>query len=334
MFSAVRRCRFDKNNQEIIMRHRSNIIFALVSLLAGCGGGTSGGTPVTAPVSPPASSLPASPPPASSPPASSSPPAAAEPAGTAVQDAPMPAGWRLVWSDEFDGNGLPNPGNWDYDTWGNQGGWPNGELQYYARGRQENARVENGVLKIEARKERLTSASDYGGQEYTSARLVTRGKQEWLYGFVEIRAKLPCGTGTWPALWTLGSGGKWPDDGEIDIMEHVGRNKGEILGTIHTLAYNHTKNTQQGSATRRDDVCDAFHRYQLTWTATEIKIGIDDKSYFQFRNPGDGNRDKWPFDRPQYLLLNLAMGGTLGGAVDDAALPARMEIDYVRVYQP
>lgn len=301
------------------MRHTLKSMLALSLALAGCGGNGAGSTGTPA-VTPPPAAAPTPPP--------------AEPAVSDPNAAPRPAAWRLVWADEFDGSGLPDPGKWDYDTWGNKSGWPNNELQYYSRARLENSRVENGLLVIEARKERLASAPDYGGQEYTSARLVTRGKQDWLYGFAEIRAKLPCGVGTWPALWTLGSGGKWPDDGEIDIMEHVGRNKGEISGTVHTLAYNHTKNTHRSASIRLNDVCDTFHRYQLTWSATEIKIGVDDKSYFEFKNPGDGNRDKWPFDRPQYLLLNVAMGGTLGGAVDDGSLPARLEVDYVRVYQP
>jgi beta-glucanase (GH16 family) len=306
------------------MRHSVSTVLALAVTLAACGGAGGGNA------APPANALSANP---ALPPT----PPPAGPAASTLMDAARPADWRLVWHDEFDqvgGSDLPDPSKWDYDTWGNRGGWPNNEQQYYARARRENSRVENGMLVIEARKERLDAAADYGGQAYTSARLVTRGKQDWLYGFVEIRAKLPCGVGTWPAFWTLGSGGKWPDDGEIDIMEHVGRNPGEVSGTIHTLAYNHTINTQLGASIRRDTVCDAFHRYQLTWTATQIKIGIDDKSYFQFSNPGGGDRAKWPFDRPQYLLLNIAMGGMLGGPVSDAALPARMEIDYVRVWQP
>jgi beta-glucanase (GH16 family) len=247
-----------------------------------------------------------------------------------------PAGWKLVWSDEFDdvnANGLPDPAKWGYDTARNKAGWFNDEQQYYADARRLNSRVRDGRLIIEARKERLTDAPDYGGQPYTSARLTTRGKQAWTYGFFETRAKLPCGRGTWPAIWMLGVAGAWPQLGEIDIMEHVGRKQGEVLGTVHTGAYNHVINTQKGGAVQVPDVCNAFHNYQLTWTADRIDIGVDGKVFFTFANPKNGNKAQWPFSEPQYLLLNLAMGGQLGGPVDDAILPVRMEVDYVRVYQ-
>ena len=246
------------------------------------------------------------------------------------------AGWTLVWSDEFNVDGLPDSAKWDYDTDRNKVGWFNGELQYYARDRPENARVEGGSLVITARRENLTSASDYGGQNYTSARLVTRDKASWTYGFVEVRAKLPCGGGTWPAIWTLGTGGRWPEDGEIDLMEQTGANKGQVLGTIHTRAwnyYNGSLGVGQGSATPVADACTAFHKYQLTWDANAVTIGVDGSNYFTFaKAPGAAN-DRWPFDNPQYLLLNLAVGGVLGGAVDNASFPNRMEVDYVRVYQ-
>ena len=151
-------------------------------------------------------------------------------------------GWTLVWSDEFETNGLPDPTKWAFDTDRNRAGWYNNEKQYYAANRLENSRVENGKLIITARKERLTTAADYGGQNYTSARLVTRGLASWTYGFFEIRAKMPCGQGTWPAIWTLGVGGSrgmvWPDDGEIDIMEFVGSKPTEVFATVHTKKYN------------------------------------------------------------------------------------------------
>jgi beta-glucanase (GH16 family) len=246
------------------------------------------------------------------------------------------AGWNLVWSDEFNVDGLPDSSKWDYDTDRNKVGWFNGELQYYARDRAENARVEGGSLIITARRESLTSASDYGGQNYTSARLVTRGKASWTYGFVEVRAKLPCGGGTWPAIWTLGTGGRWPEDGEIDLMEQTGANKGQVLGTIHTRAwnyYNGSLGVGQGSTAAAADACTAFHKYQLTWDTNAVTIGLDGINYFTFNKaPGAGN-DRWPFDNPQYLLLNLAVGGVLGGTVDNTSFPNRMEVDYVRVYQ-
>lgn len=246
----------------------------------------------------------------------------------------VPAGWKMVWADEFNVDGLPDPAKWDYDTVANKTGWHNRELQYYGRARLTNTRVAEGKLMIMALKEKLTGAADYGGQSYTSGRLFTRGKVDWTYGFFEIRAKLPCGLGTWPAIWMLGQKGDWPLLGEIDIMEHVGKKKGEILGTVHTAAYNHKIGTQKGGAVMVPSACDAFHNYQMKWDADQIVVGVDDKYFFQFANPKDGDLKKWPFSAPQYLLLNLAIGGDLGGPVDDAIFPMKLEIDYVRVYQP
>lgn len=246
------------------------------------------------------------------------------------------AGWRLVWSDEFSVNGLPDASKWDYDTYRNSIGWFNNELQYYARDRTQNAQVSNGRLIITARKERLTAAADYGNQAYTSARLVTRGKASWTYGFVEVRAKTPCSAGTWPAIWMLGSGGRWPEDGEIDLMEQNGWNKTAVSGTVHTRAYNYFNGSLgvgQGATTRLDDACNAFHNYQLTWTPERIQIGVDGRVYKVFDNPGNGDRTRWPFDQAQYLILNIAMGGDLGGAVPAQFTADQMEVDYVRVYQ-
>jgi beta-glucanase (GH16 family) len=245
-------------------------------------------------------------------------------------------GWKLVWSDEFDINGLPDSKKWDYDTSRNLQGWYNNELQYYARDRLENARVENGKLIVTALKEKLTSASDYGNQAYTSARLITRGKSSWTYGFFEVRAKLPCGTGTWPAIWTLGSKGSWPDDGEIDLMEQTGQNKAQVLGTVHTRANNFSNGTQGPglwATTTVTEACTSFHNYQLIWTADQIAIGVDGVNYFTYSNPKNNSYNQWPFDNPQYLILNLAVGGDLGGPVPTAFTPQQMEVEYVRVYQ-
>ena len=254
---------------------------------------------------------------------------------TAVAAA-APDGYRLVWSDEFDHDGLPEPTRWAYDVGSNRRGWANEELQYYSAGRRENSRVENGVLVIEARRESTSSFRDSGGQHYTSARLVTRGLQAWTYGFFEIRAKLPCGRGSWPAIWTLGEPVvRWPEPGEIDIMEHVGFDPGVVHATVHTKAYNHVLNTQRSAQVNVPDACTSFHRYQLTWTADRISVGLDDRDYFQFPRETKGGRATWPFDAPQFLLLNIAVGGTWGGrnGVDDSIFPIRMEVDYVRVYQ-
>jgi beta-glucanase (GH16 family) len=234
-----------------------------------------------------------------------------------------------MWSDEFDTAGLPDATHWDYDTARNSVGWFNNERQYYARARPENAFVSNGRLHLTARLESLSSATDWGGQRYTSARLVTRGQADWTYGYFEVRAKLPCGRGTWPAIWTLGSRGVWPDDGEIDLMEQVGSDPSRIFGTVHTQE---SGSLGTGAAVQLPDGCTAFHNYQLNWTADAIAIGVDGVEYYRYANPRAG-LSTWPFDAPQYLLLNIAIGGNLGGNIDDTVFPVTMEIDYVRVYQ-
>jgi beta-glucanase (GH16 family) len=239
-----------------------------------------------------------------------------------------PPGRQLVWSDEFDRDGLPDQARWNYDVGGH--GWGNNELQFYTRGRPENARVEGGRLIIEARRE------PWEGKEYTSARLVTKGKGDWTYGRIEVRAKLPGGRGSWPAIWTLGSTTPltWPDDGEIDIMEHVGFDPGVVHASVHTKAYNHVQGTQRTAKRQVPDAMQAFHVYATEWTADRIRTSIDGEVYFEFAREA-GGKPVWPFDAPQYLLLNVAVGGNWGGqkGVDPSSLPYRFEIDYVRVYR-
>jgi beta-glucanase (GH16 family) len=246
----------------------------------------------------------------------------------------VPAGWQLAWHDEFDVDGLPDPRKWANDTYFNAKGWFNHEAQYYADPRVENAVVHGGRLLITARKESLASAPDWGGQKYTSARLLTRGLAEWTYGFFEIRAKLPCGLGTWPAIWMLGSHGDWPANGEIDIMEHIGRNPGRVLSTVHTPAGSGAHGV--GAAVTVPDSCGAFHRYQMLWTDRDIVFGIDGVDHLTYPRLDVGAAAAaraWPFDAPQFLLLNVAIGGDLGGPVDDSIFPVTMEVDYVRVWQ-
>jgi beta-glucanase (GH16 family) len=237
-------------------------------------------------------------------------------------------GWKLVWSDEFDYSGLPNPAKWSYDTGG--GGWGNAELQYYAGHRLENSRVENGKLIIEAHNEPFFS------NDFTSARLISRGLAQWTYGRIEVRARIPKGRGTWPAIWMLPlrSPLKIPEDGEIDIMEHVGYNPGSIHGTIHCDAYNQTRRNLRTAITYVPDCSIAYHVYTLEWSATEIKMSVDGNNYFLFRNMQKG-RAAWPFDEPFYLVLNVAVGGSWGGleGIDKSVFPQCMEVDYVRVYQ-
>jgi beta-glucanase (GH16 family)/ribosomal protein S19 len=236
--------------------------------------------------------------------------------------------WQLVWSDEFDYQGYPDPNKWDYDI--GAGGWGNQELQYYTN-RLENARVENGRLIIEARRE------NYGGAQYTSARLKTRYKGDWLYGRIEVRAKLPGGTGTWPAIWMLPTDnvyGGWPNSGEIDIMECVGYDPWRVYFTIHTAAYNHMLGTQKGSSTILNDPQNNFYTYALEWYPDRLDFYVDNVKYFTFYKEKD-DYTVWPFDQRFYLILNIAVGGTWGGAqgVDPNVFPQRMEVEYVRVYQ-
>jgi beta-glucanase (GH16 family) len=237
-------------------------------------------------------------------------------------------GWELVWADEFEGSGLPDPSRWTYET----GFVRNAEKQYYTKARPENARVEGGVLVLEARREPWEE-----GAEYTSASVTTSQSAAWTYGRIEVRAKIPTGRGTWPAIWMLGDSiawNGWPRCGEIDIMEHVGFDPGKIHATVHTAAYNHVKGTQKGAAFEAGNPAADFHVYAAEWTPDEIVFFYDDREIFRFRNEGTGP-GTWPFDAPHYLILNVAIGGGWGGqkGIDDSIFPVRMLVDYVRVYQ-
>ncbi len=241
---------------------------------------------------------------------------------------------KPIWSDEFDYNGLPDSSKWGYDL--GDGcpdvcGWGNNEAEFYTKD-LKNARVENGNLIIEAIKDSI------GGKAFSSARLVTKMKGDWLYGRVEVRAKLPKGKGTWPAIWMLStdwSYGGWPQSGEIDIMEHVGYDPGVIHGTLHSDKYNHVKGTQQEGKITVADCQDAFHIYAIDWYDDKIDFFVDGTLYHSVkRNPQDDFHG-WPFDKRFHLILNLAVGGNWGGkeGIDESIWPQRMEVDYVRVYQ-
>jgi beta-glucanase (GH16 family) len=239
--------------------------------------------------------------------------------------------WVMVWNDEFSTPGLPDPQKWNYDVGGD--GWGNNELQYYTENRSENARVQQDLLVIEARRE------NYEGRNYTSARLVSAGNGNWTYGRFEIRAVLPTGRGTWPALWMLpnvwnyGNGG-WPDNGEIDIMEHVGYDPGVVHASIHTGAYNWPQNTQKTSTITVSSAQTNFHVYAMEWYPDSMCIFVDSTKYFTFQKESDDWR-VWPFNKNFHFILNIAIGGNWGGqqGIDDAIFPARMLIDYVRVYK-
>jgi beta-glucanase (GH16 family) len=244
--------------------------------------------------------------------------------------------WQRVWFDDFDYQGLPDPAKWGYDVGGE--GWGNQELQYYTDRRKENARVEKGNLIIEARRE------PWQTREYTSARLVSKGKGDWTYGRVEVRAKLPSGRGTWPAIWMLptlksyGNGG-WPDNGEIDVMEHVGFDPDVVHGSIHTRAYYHSIGTQKTAKVVVGNARTDFNVYAIEWSPAEIRWFVNGQHYFTFKNErstvATADYKQWPFDKPFHLILNVAVGGTWGGSkgVDESIWPQQMVVDYVRVYK-
>ncbi|HSI69022.1 MAG TPA: glycoside hydrolase family 16 protein [Gillisia sp.] len=238
--------------------------------------------------------------------------------------------WELVWSDEFDYEGLPDPAKWTHDTAGNSWGWGNNEAQFHTSKDSNNSYVSNGSLKINA------LIKEKEGKKYTSARLITKGKGDWKYGKFEVKAKLPQGRGTWPAIWMLSSDDsvKWPDMGEIDIMEHVGFDPDTVFSTVHTKDYNHMIGTQVGEKMYLPTATEEFHIYSLEWDKDELRSYVDGKQYFTYKNDGTGE-GAWPFNKPFFLILNLAIGGGLGGqqGIDDAQFPHTLEVEYVRVFQ-
>lgn len=241
------------------------------------------------------------------------------------------AGWRLVWSDEFEQpeGSVPNPANWSYEIGGN--GWGNNELEYYTS-RTNNARIEHGQLVIEARKE------NFEGKSFTSARLLSRGKWSWTYGRFEARIKIPRGQGIWPAFWIMGtniSSAGWPACGEIDIMENIGKEPGTVHGTAHGPGYSGGKGiggpwTLPGGAA----IADAFHDFAVECEPQRIIWFMDGRQYFTITPASLPQNSRWVFDQPKFLLLNLAVGGAWPGNPDDTSnFPQQMVVDYVRVYE-
>ena len=232
----------------------------------------------------------------------------------------------LVWQDEFDQDGLPNTSNWGYNIGNGDNGWGNNESEFYTD-RLDNAKVENGILKITAKRE------SYEGYDFTSARLLTAGKFEFTYGRIDVRAKLPQGGGLWPAIWMLGaniSSVGWPACGEIDIMEYVGNNPGKISSAIHTSSsFGATVNYKAVTITNETT---EYHIYSLIWTQDSLTFLLDDEAYYTYK-PATKNDQTWPFYKKQFIILNLAVGGNLGGVIDPNFQTSTMEVDYVRVYQ-
>lgn len=236
--------------------------------------------------------------------------------------------WDLVWEDNFEVPGLPDSTIWNYEV----GYIANNEVQRYTKKRLENVRVEDGILIIEARKE------FWKGDSITSGRINTYGKKSVLYGRIEVKAKLPTGIGTWPAIWMLGDahkeGTRWPECGEIDIMENVGYEPDIIHANIHTKAYNHRIGTNKGNKISIEKPWENFNIYAVEWFEDHMDFYLNDELYFSYKNEGTGN-DVWPFDKPHYILINLAIGGSWGGnkGIDDSIFPQKFYIDYVRVYK-
>ncbi len=236
---------------------------------------------------------------------------------------------RLVWNDEFDGRGLPDPAKWSYE----EGFVRNREFQYYTRERSANARREKGSLVLEARLDSLRHAN--GVALCTSGSINTRGKASWKYGRFEIRAKLPGGIGAWPAIWMLGDNIPkvgWPRCGEIDIMEYVGHRKDQVHFTVH--AQNEGRHVSKGVNVNFPTAETDFAVYVLEWERDALRFFVDGTLGLEFKR-GDIAIAPWPFDKPHYLLLNLAIGGSWGAekGIDAVIFPCRFEIDYVRVYQ-
>ncbi len=239
--------------------------------------------------------------------------------------------WKLVWVDEFNTTGLPDSTKWNYDTRGNTYGWGNNEAQWYNVANLQNTQLSDGTLKITARQEPTS------GKNYSSGRLTSKSKGDWKYCKVEVRAKLPSGNGTWPAIWMLSSDntyGGWPKSGEIDIMEHVGFDPDTVFSTVHTGKFNHMIGTQVGKKIGLPTATSEFHIYTTEWDENEIRSYVDGIHYFTFKNNHSGS-DAWPFDQPFHLILNVAIGGGLGGkfGIDDSKFPHTLEVDYVRVFQ-
>ncbi len=244
---------------------------------------------------------------------------------TGTTEAPPNPDRELVWSDEFNADHLDSS-VWNFelgDGCPDICGWGNNERQVYTR---DNHRLEAGHLIIAARR---------AGDRYTSTRITTKGRQEFQYGRIETRAKLPVGQGLWPAFWMLGQNieeAGWPLCGEIDILEYVGREPHEVFTTLHTQA-NHGGNASSKKS-RFADIEEGFHRYAAEWTAEEISFFVDDRLVYTF-DPGERTEAVWPFDQPFYILLNVAVGGNFGGPdVNDSVFPQEFVVDYVRVYAP
>lgn len=236
--------------------------------------------------------------------------------------------YKLVWKDDFSIDGKPNSDFWNLET----GGWGfgNDEDQFYTDN-LKNAFIKDGVLNIVGLKE------DYENRNYTSAKLTTHGKKTIQYGKIVVKAKMPKGDGVWPAIWMLPNsiheGESWPLCGEIDIMEHVGRMPNSIHYSLHSEKYNHRKNNHKTHTMEDDTIYDNFKSYEIRWDENSITYYLDGVKQVEYiKDPNDDN-EGWPYNKPYYLIINLAIGGSWGGKIDDNIIPATMQISSVEVYE-
>lgn len=237
--------------------------------------------------------------------------------------------YKLVWKDKFLIDGKPDSNIWNLETGGH--GFGNNEDQFYTNN-LKNAFVENGILNIVAYKE------DFENRHYTSAKLTTYGKKSINKGRIVVKAKLPKGKGTWPAIWLLPNSIQtekepWPLCGEIDIVEHVGRNPNVIHFSLHSEKYNHRKNNHKTHFVENTNIYDDFVSYEIRWDENKITYYVDEIKQVEFYKDESAGNKEWPFDKPYYLIINLAIGGTWGGEVDDSIFPVAMQISSVEVYE-
>ena len=262
--------------------------------------------------------------------------------GTTSLNAQKKEKWKLVWKEEFNYTGLPNPAKWGYEV----GHIRNNEQQYYTNARKENVWVSKGVLAITGRKESYSNESFKKGSkdwkskdstaQYTSASINTLGKVGWKYGRIEVKAKLHHGGGIWPAIWMMGTNRPevgWPKCGEIDVMEFIGNQPKDIYGTIHFPDPITKGNTSKGNKVIVENLDKDFHIYAIEWNEQTIDIYFDNNKFHSFSIDSAGLGDDNPFRKPFYLLLNLAMGANWPGPIDDSVLPQQFLVDYVRVYE-
>lgn len=235
--------------------------------------------------------------------------------------------YKLVWQDLFDIDGLPNPEIWNIEIGG--GGFGNNEDQFYTNNKK-NIYIKDHILHIVGHKE------VYENRFYTSAKITTRNKKEMMHGRIEVMAKVPRGAGTWPAIWLLGTDIKdkgWPMCGEIDMMEHVGHNEGFLHFSLHSKTFNHIIRNQPTYIHKEDRLLDDFHEYAINWDENQISFFVDNIHMATFSKDNQTNEREWPFNKPYFLILNLALGGTWGGPIDDSIFPVDFKFKYVKVYE-